>query len=309
MGRMSILLDLVDLYEDYTDDGNGKSAPIATRTDGIENDVVGVRNPTDAQIQAIPFIKYDNLYEPFKNKDARLNGAVVVPGSSYRGTTIHMQGGLITSDGKIMIYMDDHATGLDGVSYYTYGPDTGYSGFRFLGSADDANYSSTGFTVRKYLSEEKVVSNREGSSTTAWIDFRLAEIYLNYAEASVESGGGDQALAAKLLNDLRHRAAHKDNIPLTVANVQKERRIEMTFEGNRLWDQIRRREYHELFDGNYRKNALVPLLDLREPTPKYVFLRIVEFNNALAANRFQTNSYYSNIPNYTTNRLIPNPGQ
>ena len=312
MGRMSPLLDLVDIYEDYTDDGSGKSAPIITRTDGKDGDpsiIVAVRNPTDAQIQAIPFVKYDNLYEPFKNKDARLNGSIIVPGAPFRGVTIHMQGGLITTDGRILIYQNNTAVGLDGKTYGTYGPDTGFSGFMSMGSADDANFSSTGFSVRKYLSEEKAVSNRETGSTTSWIDFRLAEIYLNYAEAAAESGSGDQALAAKLINDLRKRAAHKDNIPLTINNVQKERKIELAFEGLRIWDMVRRREYHETFDGNYRKNALVPLLDLREPTPKYVFLRIVEFNNALSANRFQTINYYSNIPGMGVNKLVGNPGQ
>jgi len=309
MGRFSPLLDLVDLYEDYTDDGTGKSALIETRTDGIETDYVAGRAPTDAQIIAIPFIKYDNLYEPFKDKDARLNGSIIVPGSPFRGVTIVMQGGLITSDNKILIYQNQNSVGLDGITYNTYGPEGNVSGFKGLGSADDANYSSTGFSVRKYLSEDKSVSNRETSSTTSWIDFRLAEIYLNYAEAAVESGTGDQALAAKLINDLRKRAAHKDNIPLTINNVQKERRIEMAFEGIRIWDLVRRREYHELFNGSYQKKALVPLLDLREPTPKYVFLRILEFNNATSASRFQTNSYYNDIPGIATNRLIGNPGQ
>jgi len=310
MGRFSPLLDLVDLYEDYTDNGTGKSATIVTRTDGVEDDYVGTNQPTDAQIAAIPFVKYDDPYEPFKNKDARLNGSIIVPGGVFRGVAIVFQGGLITQDGTLMIYKDGNAIGHDGITYRTYGPDTGFSGFFGINSSDDANYSSTGFSVRKYLSEEKAVSNREESSTISWIDFRLAEIYLNYAEAAVESGSGDQTLAAKLINDLRKRAAHKDNIPLTIDNVQKERRIELAFEGFRIWDQIRRREYHSLFDGNYRKHALVQLLDLREPTPKYVFLRIFEFHNITGgASRFQVNDYYNAIPGTDVNRLIQNPGK
>lgn len=38
-GRFSPTLDLVDLFEDYTDDGTGKSAPIKTRADGNEANV------------------------------------------------------------------------------------------------------------------------------------------------------------------------------------------------------------------------------------------------------------------------------
>lgn len=74
------------------------------------------------------------------------------------------------------------------------------------------------------MEEEKFssLSSRDNSVTTPFIDIRLAEIYLNYAEAVVESGKGDQNKAAMLLNAIRHRAAHKDNIPLTLENVLKD---------------------------------------------------------------------------------------
>ncbi len=42
-GRFSPTLDLVDLFEDYTDDGTGKSAPIKTRADGNEANVPNVQ--------------------------------------------------------------------------------------------------------------------------------------------------------------------------------------------------------------------------------------------------------------------------
>ena len=309
MGRFSPVLDLVDIYEDYTDDGTGSSAPIVTRTDGKENDFINTNQPTSAQIASIPFVKYSNPYEPFKNKDARLLGSIIVPGATFRGVTIVMQGGLITKDGQLLIYQSGNSEGLDGNTYFTYGPSTGYSGFYGINSQDDANYSATGFSVRKYLSEEKAVSGKEESSTTPWIDFRLAEVYLNYAEAAVESGTGDQTLAAKLINDLRKRAGHKDIIPLTADNVQKERRVELAFEGQRIWDLVRRREFHTLFNGSYYRKSLVQLLDLREPTPKYVFLRINEFHEIQqGARTFQVNSYYFGIPGTSVNRLINNPG-
>ncbi len=68
------------------------------------------------------------------------------------------------------------------------------------------------------------------------IDFRLAEIYLNYAEAVVENGSGygDRAKAQQYLNDIRHRAALSGNIPLTLDNVKKERRVELALENHRM---------------------------------------------------------------------------
>ena len=311
-GRFSPTIDLVDLFEDYTDDGTGKSVPIVTRTDGVEDVYFTTNTPTDAQIAAIPFVKYDHPYEPFKDKDARLDGSIIVPGASFKNIEIVMQGGLIGKEGNIWIYRAGSEVGYDGVTYYTYGAESpgGYSGFASLSSNDDANFSSTGFLLRKFLAENRTITGSERSSYNAWIDFRLAEVYLNFAEAVVESGSGDQALAAKLLNDIRRRAAHTDQIPLTLENVLKERRIELVFENKRIWDMFRRRDYHELWTSGYRRHSLVQLIDLRETTPKYVFLRMENYNDILSGGgTFQTMNYYYNVPGTSTNRIENNPGR
>ena len=144
-------------------------------------------------------------------------------------------------------------------------------------------------------------------STQPLIDLRLAEIYLNYAEAVAESGQGDATLAAAKLNAIRRRAAHTDNIPLTVANVLKERRVELIFENSRYWDLIRRRDFHTSFSST-RRTSLVPLIDLRQNPPKYVFLRALNYydnsNNGLT---FQPRQYYLSIPGVSTNLAIQNP--
>ena len=73
-----------------------------------------------------------------------------------------------------------------------------------------------------------------------WHFFRLGEIYLNYAEASIELGEDDNA--KMYLNMLRDRA----NMPAITeagdalkARYRNERRIEMAFEQSRYFD-IRR---------------------------------------------------------------------
>lgn len=310
-GRFSVTLDIVDLYEDYTDNGTGASAKIVTRTDGTEDSSFDTNTPAADQVRAIPFVKYDNPFDPFKNKDARLHGSVIVPGAEYKGITIIMQGGMIGKDGNLRIYEGGSETGLDGATYYSYGAEGSglYSGFATMTSIDDANFSCSGFTVRKFLAENQNPVGSERSSSTPWIDFRLAEIYLNYAEAVVESGAGDAVLAGKLINDLRKRAAHKDNIPLTLDNVLKERQIEMAFEHNRIWDLWRRREYHTLFS-NYRRHSLVQLIDLRENPPKYVFLRMNNFQDVRSGGRtFQTMNYYWNIPGTDVSGIVNNPGR
>lgn len=306
-GRFNPTLDMVDMYEDYTDNGTGASAKIVTRTDGNEAVVSGINRPNALNL-SVPYKKYNDLYEPFKNKDARLLASVIVPGSEYAGTKIIMQGGIVKQDGTYAVYANEQAKGKDGKTYFGYGAEgaTQYSGFAALGGSEDSNYSTTGFSIRKYMQEGTMPSADMGS-TTSYIDMRLAEFYLNYAEAVVESGKGDKALAAKYINDLRHRAAHKDNIPLTLDNVLKERRVEMAFEGQRYWDLMRRREYHTRFNSTSR-TVLVPMIDLRENTPKYIFIRAYFHRDEQYNGRtFQPEGYYSEIPGISTNGLVPNP--
>lgn len=257
-----------------------------------------------------PYIQYEDLSAPFKGKDARLQASIIVPGATYAGTRILMQGGLIDPNGKIFIYNNNSALGKDGKTYFAFGAEgtASYSGFGNLGNSENGNYTTTGFSVRKYMEEFKTLSSNYNSVTTPFIDIRLAEIYLNYAEAVVESGKGDKGKAAEYLNALRHRAAHTDNIPLTLENVLKERRVELAFEGKRFWDMVRRRENHQYFDAGMR-SALVPMIDLRQDTPKYIFVRANFHGDELQNGRtFTPQSYYRSIPGISNNGLVQNPG-
>ena len=316
-GRFNPMLEIVDLFEDYTDDGTGKSAKIVTRTDGNEDAyIANFHNMNNASVvntlMSVPFVKYNDLYEPFANKDARLLASVVVPGSSYAGTEIIIQGGFIKDNNSYVAYSNE-STQKNGTTYYALGAEgeTMFSGFNNVNSGEDANWTATGFGVRKYMPEGESMSPDRLSSTTSYIDMRLAEVYLNYAEAVVENGSGlgDKELADNYLNALRRRAGHTDRISLTLENVLKERRVEMAFEGKRFWDMNRRREFHTEFSNNRIRKALVPMLDLRGAEPKYVFARVNYFGDETRGGRtFQNINYYRGIPNIATNGLVQNPG-
>lgn len=316
-GRFNPMLEIVDLFEDYTDDGTGKSAKIVTRTDGNEDAyIANFHNMNNASVvntlMSVPFVKYNDLYEPFANKDARLLASMVVPGSSYAGTEIIIQGGFIKDNNSYVAYSNE-STQKNGTTYYALGAEgeTMFSGFNNVNSGEDANWTATGFGVRKYMPEGESMSPDRLSSTTSYIDMRLAEVYLNYAEAVVENGSGfgNKELAENYLNALRRRAGHTDRISLTLENVLKERRVEMAFEGKRFWDMNRRREFHTEFSNNRIRKALVPMLDLRGAEPKYVFARVNYFGDETRGGRtFQNINYYRGIPNIATNGLVQNPG-
>lgn len=309
-GRMGPTLDIVNLFEDYTDNGVGAPGVLQTRTDGNETSYLS--SPTALSLTT-PYKYYNNQYDIFAGKDARLFAWIMLPGSVFKGITLNCQGGMIKTDGtKVMYTRSGSGVGLDGLTYYPFGTTNaiGFSCFDQMGTGLSANGSSTGFVIKKFLQEKTTPTPaRYSGSTNDYIVFRLAEIMLNYSEAAIESGQGSAALAETYLNAIRKRAAHTDNIPATLANIAKERQVELVFEQRRYWDLVRKREFHTLFNVGKRK-SLVPVLDLRVNPPKYIFVRVNNFYDE-TANGVTWNpstSYYRSIPGVSANKLVQNPG-
>ncbi len=102
------------------------------------------------------------------------------------------------------------------------------------------NASKTRYTVRKMVDDTHdwlaLVPN-----VKQWVVFRLAEVYLNYAEACAELG--ETAEALKYLNYIRTEKAGLPAVTLAgsdlMNSIREERRIELCFEGHRFFD-IRR---------------------------------------------------------------------
>ena len=92
---------------------------------------------------------------------------------------------------------------------------------------------------------------------------RLAEVYLNYAEACTRGATKDEAEAKKYLKLLRDRAKLP---PITstgdvlVNDILKERRLELAMEGFRFWDVIRFGKAPELFKGFVKgRDEILPI--------------------------------------------------
>jgi len=71
-------------------------------------------------------------------------------------------------------------------------------------SIENWNASLTGYNWRKYSNDAEPIDEAIGTDQN-WVIFRLAEIYLNYAEAEYELG--NEANAGKYLNLVRARAS------------------------------------------------------------------------------------------------------
>jgi hypothetical protein len=295
-GRMNPTLELVDSYESYS--RPGASSPVVTTLDGQVGDYRGFdKNKAYKRFDAA------TPYQLFEDKDARLWGTIVLPGTTWKGKTIIIQGGYIEPDGTAKIETNESLT-LNGKTYYTYGAAdwSQYSGF----AVHAGNMTRTGFSFKKFLSPSPVPPNLM-TATNDWMEFRYAEVLLNYAEAVVERGytaDNAQVKAAEAINSIRRRAAHTVAIPLTLENVLRERKVELAFENKRYWDLIRRRENH-LFFNNRVRHALMPLLDLRVNPAQYIFVR-KELSRE-SPMTFPQHFYYVHIPGVGSNGLVQNP--
>lgn len=292
-GRMNPTLELVDEYESYNNPGT--SSPIVTMQNGE------VSAPADFDVNA-QYKHFDSPLDIFEGKDARLAATIILPGSTWKGVPMVIQAGFVAPDGSTAINTLSQIT-VGETTYYTYGGNSvnSYSGF----NAQGGNYTRSGFLFKKFLNEEESVVPAWSRSTTDFIDLRYAEVLLNYAEAVAESGLGDASVALTALNATRIRAGHTTEIPLTLENVLRERKVELAFEHKRIWDLIRRREYHTAFN-NRRVQALQPILDLRETPAKYIMVRT--YTAHISPRTFAQRSYYRSIPGISANGLVQNPG-
>jgi len=164
------------------------------------------------------------------------------------------------------------------------------------------DYSPTGYIVRKNSSTgDRTVGGR------TWVILRLAEIFLNYAEALNESEPGHPDVL-KYINLIRNRAGieeYGNGIELPAGQaamreaIRKERRVELAFENNRFFD-VRRWKIAPKTD-----NGAVIGLSINAKLPSF-------YSQTTLENRvFQLRNYLFPIPQFEINndkQLVQNPG-
>lgn len=104
-----------------------------------------------------------------------------------------------------------------------------------------ARTSKTGYYLRKYVNENlNLVTNQ--TSTHSWVIFRLAELYLNYAEALNEIEPGNSDIKTYVDKVRKRNGVNMPGLPTGLSQSQmreriyNERRVEFAFEDHRLWD-------------------------------------------------------------------------
>lgn len=151
---------------------------------------------------------------PHDNREMRFYANLLYNGANFRGRDIQY---FLSED------VDAHPHGLDS-------PEG-------LGNAQHS--SKTGYNIRKFQ-DESVAVNGGISAARPYILYRLAEVYLNYAEAMYELG--DEGIARQYLNKVSGRALQPE---ITASGdelyeaIKRERRVELCFEGHNFFDERR----------------------------------------------------------------------
>ena len=117
----------------------------------------------------------------------------------------------------------------------------------FIGGLDglgNVNATRTGYYLRKYV-DESINLLTGTNSVHSWIFIRLAEVYLNYAEALNEYSPGHADIKTYVDKIRARSGVAMPPLPTGLSQsqmrdrIRNERRIELAFEGHRAWD-IRR---------------------------------------------------------------------
>lgn len=107
------------------------------------------------------------------------------------------------------------------------------------GLGNTQHSSKTGYNIRKFQDESVPVAGGI-SSQRPYILYRLAEVYLNYAEAQYHLG--DEGTAREFLNKISTRALQPE---ITASGeelleaIRRERRVELCFEAHNFFDERR----------------------------------------------------------------------
>ena len=179
----------------------------------------------------------NDIFTLWQNRDKRFYATVVYQGVTYFNTVMEL---------------NENAQ-----NDYAYGKNMG---------------SRTGYYSKKGIDESISISDCQKSGTD-YIDIRLAEVMLNYAEAAVEVGKQGEAL--EILKQIRERAGINEtssdpelkgkvyglnpnmNQSEMREAVREERFIELLFEQKRMWDLRRWMIYDKLMIGQEKRHALV----------------------------------------------------
>lgn len=258
--RMTPTLDMAERF-DYVDGSPG---------------TLNIGTPT-------AYVHYKSPQDVFKNKDPRFFGSIISTGSPFKGVEITGQRGVIYNGVKFNGTALNQYFDLDKKQILA-APTA--NSVRATGNSDNGAIT---FWQKKFLDPTRPANlSVDWSSETDWLDMRLGEVLLNYAEAAFELGKpASEALTA--INQLRTRAGVAPLTTIDRDKIRKERSVELAFENRTFWDLRRWRTLTTEFSG-WIPNGLYIYYDVN--AKDYVF----EKTPNGGGKTYQAKDYYFQIP-------------
>jgi hypothetical protein len=175
----------------------------------------------------------DPLRNPYNGREPRFYACVLYDGAPWQARPTDAAG--LEPENKVQTGYYLHNVGDDPKKPWKSGLDTRQ------GLIEAWNGQKTGYNLRKLLDPSS--AGQYFRNTNAWVEFRYAEILMNYAEACIELGGADLQKGIDAMNLVRRRAGLPGRVTTDQAAarqyVRDERNIEFFVEGHRFYD-IRR---------------------------------------------------------------------
>ena len=184
-----------------------------------------VRKATAAELAADP------LRNPYNGREPRFYASILYDGAPWQQRPSDAAG--LEPENKIQTgyYLknegdkDPYKSGLD----------------TRQGLIEAWNGTKNAYYIRKLC--DPATAGQYFRNTNTWVEFRYAEILMNYAEACIELGGADLQKGVDAMNMVRNRAGLPDRVAADQATAREymrhERNIEFFAEGHRFYDMRR----------------------------------------------------------------------
>jgi hypothetical protein len=184
-----------------------------------------VRTATAAELAADP------ERNPYNGREPRFYASILYDGAPWQARPSDAAG--LEPENKIQTSY--FFTNVGDEDPYKSGLDTRQ------GLIESWNGTKIGYYIRKLT--DPATAGQYFYNTNTWVEFRYAEILMNYAEACIELGGGDLQKGIDALNMVRNRAGLPDRVTTDQATAREylrhERNIEFFAEGHRFYDMRR----------------------------------------------------------------------
>ncbi len=314
--------------------------PLQTKTGGSSDEINptvdfiemfdGLPKNNDGSLKVFDDNGYYNLYDSpvdfFANAEPRLAATVIFPMATFKGQVIELRRGIYTGSaspgiqrispvGHLNFYSTLEIAQGDNRTLFLNGTTSPVAGMAVIGRSgmsDGWDWGGiSGMFLRKYLNPTPGTTTHGNVSTTTWIEIRLAEVYLNRAEAAMElvdagEGGSYRSMAWQCIDALRQRAgadrAYDTESTLSIESVRRERRKELAFENKAYWDLKRWRILHEE-QNNRIYRALQPFYS-SEAGKYFLDVHFQEPRSGNYSYNFDTKYYYQPIP---SSEITKNP--